>query len=196
MDRKDIAFEIKELKSSGAFAGYGSVYGVTDSYNDIIDAGAFGDSLAECARKGVMPALLWQHRSAEPCGAYQTMREDGVGLYVEGQLALKTQRGAEAYELMKMKALNGLSVGFMTREDSYDHKTDIRTIKKADLWECSIVTFPANDSARIGVVKALDEITDLKTAERYLREAGDFSRSEATALAGRIKYSHRVSCGG
>lgn len=187
MDRKDIAFEIKEVTAQGAFAGYGSVYGVIDSYDDIIQAGAFSESLTECAAKGVMPAMLWQHRSGEPCGAYQSMKEDGTGLYVEGSLAMKTQRGAEAYELMKMKAISGLSVGFMTREDSYDKKTNIRTIKKGDLWECSLVTFPANDSARISSVKSIEEITDLKGMERYLRESGGFSRNEATALVARIK---------
>lgn len=94
MDRKDIAFEVKEVTEKGAFAGYGSVYGVIDTYDDIIQAGAFSESLTECAAKGVMPAMLWQHRSGEPCGAYQSMKEDGTGLYVEGSLAMKTQRGA------------------------------------------------------------------------------------------------------
>ena len=52
-----------------------------------------------------------------------------------------------------MKAISGLSIGFMTREDSYDRITRIRTLKKVDLWEVSLVTFPANDAARIQGVK-------------------------------------------
>jgi HK97 family phage prohead protease len=99
--------------------------------------------------KGRAPAMLWQHSMREPIGAWEIVRETDKGLFVQGQLALKTQRGAEAYELMKMKALSGLSVGFMTREDSRDQKTGIRTIKQADLWEISPVTFPMNDAARI-----------------------------------------------
>lgn len=187
MHHKDCGFEIKDISSSGTFAGYGSVYGVIDQGDDVVSQGAFADSLAEWQGKSALPALLWQHRAGEPIGAYTAMKEDATGLYVEGQLALKTQRGAEAYELMQMKAISGLSIGFQTREDSFDQKTGVRTIKKGDLWEVSLVTFPMNDSARVSVVKSIEEISDFKSAERYLRESGSLSRSEATALVARIK---------
>jgi len=187
MNHFDARFEIKEVTAAGTFSGYGSVFGVLDDYSDVVQAGAFTESLAECAKKGVMPALLWQHRSSEPCGVYTDMKEDSTGLVVEGKLALKTQRGAEAYELLQMKAISGLSIGFMTREDSYDQKLGVRTIKKADLWEVSLVTFPANDSARVSAVKSIEEIATVRDAERYLRDSGSLSRSEATALVARIK---------
>lgn len=187
MNHKDFGFEIKDVSASGTFIGYGSVYGVIDEGDDVVEPGAFTDSLAEWSSKGRMPSLLWQHRSAEPIGCYTTMKEDAIGLHVEGKLALKTQRGAEAYELMQMKAISGLSVGFQTREDSYDQKTGVRTIKKGDLWEVSLVTFPMNDLARVSAVKSIEEITDFKSAEHLLRDAGGFSRSEATALVARIK---------
>lgn len=187
MNHHDINFEIKEVSQTGTFCGYGSVYGIIDQGDDIVEPGAFTASLAEWATKGRMPALLWQHRAGEPVGAYTAMKEDAAGLYVEGKLALKTQRGAEAYEFLQMKAVSGLSVGFMTREDTYDHKTNIRNIKRADLFEVSLVTFPMNDSARVSAVKCIDDIIDFKTAERFLRESGNYSRAEATALVARIK---------
>ena len=40
------------------------------------------------------------------------MEEDEKGLRVEGKLALGTQRGKEVYELMKMGAIDGLSIGY------------------------------------------------------------------------------------
>lgn len=183
----DCLFDIKSVTDDGIFSGYGSVYDVVDDGGDIIAQGAFADSLSDHAGKGTMPAMLWQHNSREPIGAYKSIVETPRGLMVHGQLALKTQRGAEAYELMKMKALTGLSVGFMTRDDSRDQKTGIRTIKSADLWEISPVTFPMNDAARISAVKSIEEINDFKSAERYLRDSGSLSRSEATALVARIK---------
>ena len=106
---------------------------------------------------------------------------------MEGKLALKTARGAEAYELLKMGAISGLSIGFVTRDDSYDRVTGIRTLKKVDLWEVSLVTFPANDAARVSGVKSIDTIASLSDAESYLRDAGGLSRREATALVSRIK---------
>lgn len=178
----DVPFKIKAVSEDGLFSGYGSVFGVKDSYNEVVTQGAFVDSLSSR-----LPSLLWQHRSGEPIGVYTVVKEDAVGLYVEGQLALKTARGAEAYELLKMGAISGLSIGFNPREDSYDKVTGIRTLKKVDLWEVSLVTFPSNDAARVTDVKEIieaGELPSLKEFERFLREAG-FSKSQATAVAGK-----------
>ena len=189
MNRKyyDCAFDVKAINDDGTFEGYGSVFGNVDSYKEIVAKGAFNDSLASLKSQGRMPALLWQHRSGEPIGVYTEMREDETGLFVRGKLALKTARGAEAHELMKMKALSGLSIGFMTREDSYDKVTGVRTLKKVDLWECSIVTFPANDAARVSGVKNIESIESLSDAESFLRDAGGLSKSEAVSFVARIK---------
>ncbi len=181
-DRLDVPFKIKAVSEDGLFSGYGSVFGVIDSYKEVVAPGAFAESLSQRT-----PALLWQHRSGEPIGVYSALREDQTGLYVEGKLALKTARGAEAYELLKMGAISGLSIGFVTRDDSYDRVTGIRTLKKVDLWEVSLVTFPANDAARVSGVKSIDTIESLADAEAFLREAGGLSRREATALVSRIK---------
>lgn len=183
----DCPFEVKSVKEDGTFAGYGSVFGNVDSYQEIVMPGAFSESLTSQQALGRLPAMLWQHRSGEPIGVYTAMREDSVGLHVEGKLALKTGRGQEAHELLKMGALSGLSIGFVTREDSYDKVSGIRTLKKVDLWEVSLVTFPANDAARVSAVKTIESISSLSDAERYLRDAGGFSRAQATALLSRLK---------
>jgi HK97 family phage prohead protease len=186
MNTKDFGFEIKAVSDSGTFSGYGSVFGVKDSYGDIVVQGAFNDSLQDHRSKSRMPAMLWQHRSSEPIGVYTSMTEDNIGLHVEGQLALTTVRGAEAHALMKMGALTGLSIGFQTRLESYDKVSGINTLQKVDLWEVSPVTFPANDAARISGVKAIELIKDLKSAEALLRESG-MSRQEAVLFIARIK---------
>lgn len=186
IQKRDFAFEIKEISETGTFSGYGSVFGVVDSYGEIVASGAFKESLATHKSKGTMPAMLWQHRSSEPMGVYTKMEEDSVGLFVEGQIAMKTQRGAEAYELMKMKAISGLSIGFIPRNETRDKITGITTLTAVDLWEVSPVTFPANDSARVQDVKSIEMISDLRSAEAYLRESG-MSRTEAVAFIGRIK---------
>jgi len=130
--------------------------------------------------------MLWQHRSAEPLGVYTSLVEDQIGLKTEGQLALETVRGAEAYTLLKMGALSGLSIGYQTREDSFDRVTGILTLKKVDLWEVSLVTFPANDAARVQGVKSIEAIETLRDAEKCLRDAG-LSRREAVAFIARVK---------
>lgn len=185
----DCAFQIKEVTEGGTFSGYGSVFNVKDTYGDIVVPGAFADSLSAQKAAGRMPAMLWQHRSAEPIGVYTDMREDSVGLHVEGKLALATTRGAEAHVLMKMGALTGLSIGYQSREDSFDKVTGVTTLKRLDLWEVSPVTFPANDAARISRVKgfeAIEALEDLKSAEAFLRESG-LSRKEAVLFIARCK---------
>lgn len=187
-DHLDMPFKIKAVSEDGLFSGYGSVFGIVDTYDEVVAPGAFADSLA-----GRMPSLLWQHRSAEPIGVYTTVKEDSVGLYVEGKLATKTARGIEAYELLKMGAVTGLSIGFISREDSYDRVSGIRTLKKVDLWEVSLVTFPANDASRISSVKSIDTIQTFAQAEAYLRDSGGLSRREAVAVVARIKSLHGQS---
>lgn len=182
----DFPFELKSVSPSGVFHGYASVFNVKDSYDEVVLPGAFAESLEAHKAAGRMPAMLWQHRSSEPVGVYTSMAEDSVGLAVEGQLAMKTARGAEAFELLSMNALSGLSIGFMVREDSFDRVTGVTTLKRIDLWEVSLVTFPANDAARVQGVKAVEMIEDIRGAENYLRDAG-LSRREARAFLARVK---------
>lgn len=183
----DCACELKATGDTGTFEGYGSVFNITDRGGDIVVPGAFADTLAAAKAAGRLPAMLWQHNPREPIGVYTGMEEDSIGLKVKGTLALKTQRGAEAYELMKMGALTGLSIGYRVRDDSWDRVTGVRTIKKADLVEISPVTFPMNDASRVSAVKTIEDLDSLSEIERHLRDAGGFSRSEATALVSRIK---------
>jgi HK97 family phage prohead protease len=183
----DFACDLKATGDTGTFEGYGSVFNIVDLGGDIVAPGAFTETLDAAKSAGRLPAMLWQHNMREPIGVYTAMEEDSVGLKVRGQLALKTARGSEAYELMKMGAITGLSIGFRTRDDSFDRVTGVRTIKKADLVELSLVTRPMNDSARISAVKTIEELESLSEIERHLRDACGLSKTEATALVSRVK---------
>lgn len=186
----DFGFEVKEVTAAGNFTGYGSVYNVVDQGDDIVASGAFAESIANLTAKKRLPSMLFGHKSYElPVGAYQAVREDSTGLWLDGNIAIDTQMGGDLHKLMMMKpvpAISGLSIGFITRDDSWDRVTGVRTIKKADLLEVSIVNFPMNDLARIQMVKSIELIEDLKSAEQYLRDAG-LSRKESVAFIARIK---------
>lgn len=186
-ETRAVALDIKAISADGVIEGYGSVFGVKDNYDDIIVKGAFLTSLKEHKAAGTLPAMLWQHEADEPIGVWTEMSEDDKGLRVKGQLCLDTARGKESYALLKMGALNGLSIGFMAKAWEYDRETEVRTLTEIDLWEVSLVTFPANERALITGVKAVaaDEVVAPKDAERILREAG-FSKSDATAFVSRV----------
>lgn len=179
---------IKAAGDDGSIEGYGSVFGVRDAYDDVIAAGAFAQSLADHKASSTLPAMLWQHDSAQPIGVWTEMGEDDRGLRIKGQLALETVRGKEAHALLKLGALNGLSIGFMSKQWAYDRDTEVRTLTEIDLWEVSLVTFPANRASRITAVKSadVDGLTTIRQLERALRDVG-FSESEAKAFVAKAK---------
>jgi len=181
----DVGFEIKAVNADGTVEGYGSVFGVRDNYDDVIAKGAFIQSLKDHKAAGTMPAMLWQHDADKPIGVWTEMVEDEKGLRIKGQLAMETVKGKEAHALLKMGAINGLSIGFMSKQWAYDRETEVRTLTEIDLWEVSLVTFPANEKARVTNVKSADELQAPKDAEKVLRDAG-FSRSDATAFVSRV----------
>jgi HK97 family phage prohead protease len=170
METKSLTLELK-ADDAGLIEGYGSVFGGVDSYGDRIAPGAFAKSIT--VRK---PKMLWQHRMDKPIGVWDEVTEDGKGLRLKGRLA-KTELAMEARELVKMGAMDGLSIGFRTIADEMEGNT--RLLKEIDLWEVSFVTIPADDAARIGGIKSLATERDIEDA---LRASVGFSRREAKAF--------------
>lgn len=179
---RPMSCEFKASSNSHAFEGYASVYDVIDAFGDIVERGAFTKTLSASQRSGIMPAMLWQHDTTQPIGVWTEIQSDEYGLRVTGQLA-DTTLGNEAYTLMKLGALSGLSIGYSVVLAEYDRERDARLLKEISLWEVSPVTFPANQDARITEVKATTD-GSYRGLERILREAG-FTRSESKVIASR-----------
>ena len=204
------SFGLREIKlapseSEGmTFEGYGAVFGNVDSYGDVIQPGAFADTLAAAQKTGTWPAMLLQHggwgmgaEDMTPIGIWTGLSEDGIGLKVQGKFA-DTARGREAYALLKMEprpAIDGLSIGYIPKEWTQRSKPEEprRTLKKVDLLEVSLVTFPANGKARVSSVKSLEEIASLADAEAFLREVGGLSKSQAVGFIARVKAASNRS---
>lgn len=184
----DLPLKVKSVSADGQFEGYGSVFGVEDSYGDVVMPGAFKESLDDHAKNGTMPAMLWQHKSDEPIGVYTSMAEDDIGLAVKGELLIGDDPLAKrAHAHMKAGSLTGLSIGytFESSEDwEWDQEKEIFKLHRIKLWEVSPVTFPANPAARVEDVKSIFQSGNVPTKrnlERFLRDAG-FSRKQAMAF--------------
>lgn len=184
-NRLHTGLKIKSVSDTGEFEGYGSVFGVKDSYSDIVVKGAFEKSLSKWSEKGSMPAMLWQHKMDEPIGVYTEMKEDENGLFIKGRLLIEDDDLAKrAHAHMKAGSLSGLSIGYSLNEYDYDNEKDAFILKDIDLWEVSLVTFPANEEARISDVKTAlktGEIPQPALFERCLRDVG-LTRSQAKAF--------------
>ena len=154
--------EIKALKDSGEFEGYGSTFGgEPDAYGDVIAAGAYAESLSAHKAKGTMPKLFWQHSASEPIGKWVDAKEDNHGLLMRGKLNMDVQRGREAQALLKAGDIDGLSIGYRIKEYSVDTETGVWTLEKLDLIEVSVVSVGANENAVVQNVKAAKAAHDL-----------------------------------
>lgn len=149
------ALEIVELKagaddSVGEFTAYASTFGNRDHGGDIIQKGAFTETLKD---RGFRP-LLWQHDMREPIGIEKSLKEDGKGLVGTWQL-VDTQRGRDAYKLLQAGAVRSMSIGYIpTKWEFIDEDNDMtRLIKGVDLLENSVVSLPMNEMAKITGVK-------------------------------------------
>ena len=168
-------FDLKSFDPQGSFCGYASIFNVLDDQGDRVLKGAFHDSLnhASVAGKG-LPKMLWQHDASEPIGIWEEIREDDRGLFVKGRLILEIRRAQEAYALMKGGVLDSLSIGYRVVKAFKGGKSGERHLAQLDLFEISLVTFPANRVAKITHLKSKEEdqeiiLSELKRITALLR---------------------------
>jgi uncharacterized protein len=150
-EAKFLARPLTRIEPDGAFEGYASLFRIADLGKDVVEPGAFRDSLARRGPGGVK--LLWQHDPTEPIGRWIELHEDSRGLHVRGRLSLAVARAREIHALMRDGAIDGLSIGFRSERARTDPRTGLRRLEKVDLWEISLVTFPMLPQARVAVVK-------------------------------------------
>ncbi|USO01477.1 MAG: HK97 family phage prohead protease [Alphaproteobacteria bacterium] len=161
---------IKSLDSRGNFFGYASVFDWIDRQGDTVAQGAFSHSLKKWHMQKKMPKMLWQHKHHEPIGKWTFMGEDPKGLYVEGRLLMDVGRARSAYALMKEGVLDGLSIGYEVKKSYQDQTTKARVLTEIDLHEISLVTFAANEKAKVHHVKSCRDDSDLLMQVRRLTQ--------------------------
>lgn len=187
MDRQAFPLEVKFAEGgdqAGSITGYGAVFNNIDRGGDIVLPGAFKASIAEMKRaKAVLP-MLWQHHSSEPIGVWPELEEDEKGLKVTGQLVMEVPQAAAVRALVAAGAVKGLSIGYETIDAEIERQTGVRRIKKARLWEISLVTFPMNTLAGVTGVKA---DFDARGLEQLLRAELNLSGAAAVKAVAIVK---------
>ena len=127
--------------------GYASLWGVADLNGDVVQAGAFAESLARTGAGGVR--MLNQHDARAPVGVWDEMIEDWRGLFVRGRIEDWSAEARFAGALSRAGALDGLSIGYRTARARRQGR--LRVLSGVDLWEVSLVTFPMLPGARFSV---------------------------------------------
>ena len=186
MQRKSLNLKQTKLKASKTgyeFEGYASVFGVTDSDGDVIEKGAYNLDDAN-------PKMFFNHLHHDlPVGKWLSLSQDDYGLLVKGELTPGNSFAEDIKASIAHETIDGMSVGFSMGKDDFEQKSTGKIIKNIpNLFEISVVSFPANSAARINSVKsALESMTDIHEFESFLRESGNVSRAVATALTAKAK---------
>jgi len=170
-ETKAIPFIVKALDEEGrTFEGLAAAFGNLDRVDDIIHKGAFTKTLVE---RGDRVRFLWQHDPREPLGKIKAMRETPEGLEIAGVVS-ETRRGKDVLALLKDGAIEGLSIGYEPLVYDYSHEgeKDVRHLREVRLHEVSVVTFPANEEARVTAVKEDEPEEDKAEGEPTKRAAG------------------------
>ncbi len=161
-----------DATEEGFFEGYATVWGNINFYEERILKGSFIDSIRD--QQGKFP-VLDNHDSDKEIGHTTQVFETEYGLKVKGKLYLDSSKNAREVwgKIKERKTLGnpqGMSIGFWIKESQYDDE-GIREVTRADLWEVSMVTFPANPLARVlsrqGGMRKLAVPGDLEQPQTY-----------------------------
>lgn len=180
---KAFQFATVDTMTDGIFTGYASTFNNIDKDGDIILEGAFQESLAQ--KKYRLP-LLWSHDHNIPAIGMVELTEDSHGLRIDrGILNLELALARDIYSNIKNGILDSFSIGFYLQKREY--RDGVRYILQADIFEVSLVNFPANNEAKINNIKTvLKDIHNIRTCEEALRDVG-FSQNDAKHFISLIK---------
>lgn len=143
----------------GYIAGWASTPDL-DSYRDIVVPGAFDASINTrglSGPKGVK--LLLNHDWSKVAGVIKVLETRNGRLWIEAELNLNISYAKDAHEAIKSAGGLSFSVGFFLQDYNIrqdDNGRDYFELVKGDLFEVSVVPFPANDEATMEFFKSVD----------------------------------------
>ena len=165
----------------GQFQAYASVFGNVDSYGDIVEPGAFTETLKAWREKGDPIPLLWGHDMYDPfsnIGGVDPANavEDSKGLLVTADLDLDNPTAQQVYRLVKGRRVTDMSFAYTVEAEQ--KKADGNHLQKLGLIELSVVPIGANRETDILAVKSHLAEYSLK-AGRVLSAANEKTLTEA-----------------
>lgn len=181
MDRKNVSVSMVNALDSadGIVEAIVSVTNIVDSVNDVIEPGAYKNTLRKRNPKGV-----WSHDTNVPVAKTlkveelmpdderlpEDLRQQNAGaLMVKMQFNLNTSRGRDAfYDVQFFAEEQEWSIGYSVPEGkaNVDEKTGVRFIKQLELYEYSPVLFGAAPNTRtLSLKDDLDNQEEKASAE-------------------------------
>lgn len=173
-------FSAKVDDETGMIAGFFSTYDKTpDSYGDIIEPGAFTETIKAREETGHPFPLCFNHDFSAVIGAVKSIEDQEKGPYIEAGF-LDTQLAQDVRKMVKSGAIWQFSFAYDVLEarqpSEEERKSGVENVlTKLDLFEISVVTVPANQNAVMTEVKNIEPETkqgrrNSKKDEAIIRE--------------------------
>jgi HK97 family phage prohead protease len=172
-ERITMAAEVRAIATDDGslkIGGYAATFGNEATglnFREVIAKGAFTRTL-----KSDNPVFLLINHDTEslPLASTQSgtmsLREDETGLYMEATLDPKNPRAAELASALERGDVDKMSFAFTVAPDGDTRSEGLRTLTDLDLYEVSVVTWPAYDATSVGMRSADKE--DLSIRKRKL----------------------------
>jgi len=157
--------EVSEDGKVGIIEGFASTYGNTDLGGDIVEKGAFKQTLLH--KQGIVPLLLDHGYNTRDVAGVAMLEDQDKGLYMKAEMPLEDPEVNAAYKKTKFKLDRGakmvLSIGYDTIK-SMPEEDGKRLLKEVALHEVSITPFPMNTEAQIMAAKSRKSKSKIKQA--------------------------------
>jgi len=167
-EKRAIGFDAAEVRFSDdekrTLEGYAAVFDSVYSlgrFDEVIKPGAFSRAISE----GQDVRALIDHDPARIIGRTKNntleIREDSRGLHTRIHLP-DTQEARDLSTLIERGDLDAMSFGFTVQSDRWEKVEDrnVRYIEDVDLFDCSVVAYPANPDTTVALRSMPDDMAD------------------------------------
>lgn len=180
------SFEMKAAEN-GTIEGYFSTYDKTpDSYGDIIEPGAFTETIKKREESGHPFPLCFNHDFSAVIGAVDSVEDTEKGPFIRAHF-LDTNQAQDVRKMLQSGAIYQFSFAYdvlgSRRPDEEEEKAGIANVlTKLEVFEISVVTVPANQNAVATEVKSAEPETkagkrNSKADEDVIRQIRDLAQS-------------------
>ncbi len=174
-ERRTIAYSNLEVRAENdgrTLTGYAAVWDSPSEFmgfTEFVKRGAFTKTLND----GADVRLLIDHDGvplARTKSGTMALEEDERGLRVEAELDPMNPDAARIMSAMKRGDLSQMSFAFRTIKDSWNGDRTVRELREVQLFDVSVVTFPAYEQTVAELRRKQDAATVQTTSGVLLRK--------------------------
>jgi len=175
-DERRVAYTTLEMREAGdghSLIGYAAVFDSPSEpmpFTEYVKRGAFTKTIKD----GADVRLLIDHEGvplARTKSGTLTLEEDERGLKVSADLDPANPDAARVISAMRRGDLSQMSFAFRTIKDAWSDDRTVRELKEVQLFDVSVVTFPAYEQTMAELRELKTSVTMTSTTDISVRKA-------------------------